>query len=104
MHVSLLAFGAHACTEPTSVAAREFKHREHVRDATAPYPIACVEDVPVRARKTVHRILRTAARNSTFGTRAARGRHPKTKEGADVEGELCSERHSRRMRFSRTRS
>jgi hypothetical protein len=51
---SLLAFGAHACKEPTSVAAREFKHRERVRDAMTPFPIACVDGAPVRARKTVH--------------------------------------------------
>jgi hypothetical protein len=51
---SLLAFGAHAFTEPTSVAAREFKHRERVRDAMTPYPIACMDGAPVRARKTVH--------------------------------------------------
>jgi hypothetical protein len=51
---SLLAFGAHACTEPTSVAAPEFKHRERVRDAMTSNPKACVDGAPARARKTVH--------------------------------------------------
>jgi hypothetical protein len=75
---SLLAFGAHACTEPTSVAAREFKHRERVRNAMTPYPIACVDGAPVRARtslsRTRLRIGRALIYDRRQGDRARRAR------------------------------